>query len=368
VVHGTRAPPISEVLSENALYAPIVGSGRLDGQLQPQIPLPRMSTSQLGSCALVEIKPNLDWPDLQQYMNLIRNYNDRLLTYPEDIIAGFSGVLATLSGVFISGFISGLPEMFFDIALLWQPASPLERRLSSSEASGMSLPSWSWAGWRGDKDQRSWVRGYFRMGSYTAFLHKTRPICQWSCGDGTTWRKLDIAHYKHLNDRSQYIIKSKELPHGWSMSLHDNDKSSFSHSSIPVGQFYYPVVVGGARSQKTNDSSHLLSCRTRRLWLRLGYKLESTHLCLSRWLPTSDGEPCGTILMNMSPTHYRRADDRAIGTACELIAISEGSTPAPIYSGFVQNYKATEKPKSEMKEFYNVLWIEWVDGIVSHGQ
>jgi hypothetical protein len=29
----------------------------------------------------------------------------------------------------------------------------------------------------------------------------------------------------------------------------------------------------------------------------------------------------------------------------------------------VQDYKATEKPKPEMKEFYNVLWIEWVDGV-----
>jgi hypothetical protein len=45
-------------------------------------------------------------------MNLVRNYNDRHLTCPEDIIAGFSGVLSILSTVFEGGFIWGLPEMF----------------------------------------------------------------------------------------------------------------------------------------------------------------------------------------------------------------------------------------------------------------
>jgi hypothetical protein len=232
--------PISEILSENTLYAPIVGSGRLVSQPQPQVPLPQTSTSQLGSRTPVEIKPNLGWPDLQRYMNLVRNYNDRLLTCLEDIIAGFSGVLTTLSGVFISEFISGLLEMFFDIALLLQPASPLERRVSSSEASRLSLPSWSWAGWRGDIDQRSWASGYLQMRSYSAFLHKMWPMCRWSCGSGTTWRKLDITRYKHLNDRSQYIIKSKELPHGWSMSLHDDDKSSFSHTRYLWSSFTIP--------------------------------------------------------------------------------------------------------------------------------
>lgn len=55
-------------------------------------------------------------------MNLVQNYNDRQLTYLEDVTAGFSGVLSTLSDVFASGFIYSLPEMLFDVALLLQHA------------------------------------------------------------------------------------------------------------------------------------------------------------------------------------------------------------------------------------------------------
>lgn len=116
------------------------------------------------SCTPFEVRPNLEWPDLQQYMNLVRNYNDRHLTYPEDIIAGFSGVLSILSGVFEGGFIWGLPKMFFDIALLWRPGSPLERRVPSKN-SRVHLPSWSWAGWRGDIDKRSWAPGCLGLGA-----------------------------------------------------------------------------------------------------------------------------------------------------------------------------------------------------------
>jgi hypothetical protein len=49
------------------------------------------------------------------------DYNMRQLTYPDDELAAFSGVLSTLSRTFTGGFVWGLPQMFFDVALLWQP-------------------------------------------------------------------------------------------------------------------------------------------------------------------------------------------------------------------------------------------------------
>jgi hypothetical protein len=342
------------------------------------------------SCTPFEVKPNLDWPDLQQYMNLVRNYNDRQLTYPEDVIAGFSGVLSTLSSVFVGGFISGLPEMFFDSALLWQPASPLERRVPLSKGSKISVPSWSWAGWRGDIDKDTWASGCiqkndFSHRDFSSFRSGIKSICQWSCGDGKTWRKLDIAH-KCLDDRLQYIRRTKKLPDGWSMKrINDSGKTKkwsmkvtsdhqhyFSHKLMPGQKFFYPVAIGGgACSQNTNDSSTLLSCRTRRIWLRIGNQVKSTSyqvasqvLCPHWGLHTKDDESCGIIRLNVSPTYLPEgAADPMCWTPCELIAISESSTLLNLCSDDELRSIFGSPSLKDMTEFYNVLWIEWVDGI-----
>ena len=52
-------------------------------------------------------------------------------------------------------FIFGLPSSHFDMALLWQPQSALERRKPKNdkeraEYNGMQFPSWSWCGWTSD--------------------------------------------------------------------------------------------------------------------------------------------------------------------------------------------------------------------------
>jgi hypothetical protein len=53
-----------------------------------------------------------------------------------------------------------------------------------------------------------------------------------------------------------------------------------------------------------------------------------------------------------------------LGTACELIAMSEGSIKTPRYNDIEWNAKFKQRLRAEVRGFYNVLWIEWVDGIV----
>jgi hypothetical protein len=84
------------------------------------------------------------------YIEMISLYNDRNLTYPQDILEAFSGVLKSLSGSFLSGFLCGLPQMYLDISLLWQPFRKARRRVTrdaGSTAASKNLPSWSWCGW-----------------------------------------------------------------------------------------------------------------------------------------------------------------------------------------------------------------------------
>jgi hypothetical protein len=63
--------------------------------------------------------------------------------------------------------------------------------------------------------------------------------------------------------------------------------------------------------------------------------------------------------MNIPPTHYPNFRDPVLGTSCELIAIS-----VSISEGFVSSVLRMIGTSTETGDaVYNVLWIEWVDGI-----
>ncbi|KAL9622251.1 MAG: hypothetical protein Q9160_003434 [Pyrenula sp. 1 TL-2023] len=83
-----------------------------------------------------------------EYAEAVSQYSSRTMTYPTDILPAFQGLQRTFeSGNLGSAFRYGIPERFIDIALLWQPDIPIERR--EPESFGRPLPSWSWAGWNG---------------------------------------------------------------------------------------------------------------------------------------------------------------------------------------------------------------------------
>jgi hypothetical protein len=95
-------------------------------------------------------------PNLENYHRHIWRYNRRELTYPEDALDAFSGILTILSNAFIGGFLAGLPIMFFDAALLWYNDTALARRHSRQLNTSSSMaPTWSWAAWKGDLAERS---------------------------------------------------------------------------------------------------------------------------------------------------------------------------------------------------------------------
>jgi hypothetical protein len=93
---------------------------------------------------------SISWPDFRMYIELVCRYNNRDLTYPQDSLPAFSGILNSLSRSFPTGFISGLPRLFLDVALLWQPFSKAKRRNAKKGgaiAPSRHLPAWSWCGW-----------------------------------------------------------------------------------------------------------------------------------------------------------------------------------------------------------------------------
>ncbi|KAK3626290.1 hypothetical protein LTR56_019867 [Elasticomyces elasticus] len=82
------------------------------------------------------------------YSTIVTEFTSRKLSYLVDVLNAFQGVAGRLFVLFQDEFLFGLPASELDIALLWQPKEPLERRIDPYTRQPM-FPSWSWAGWVG---------------------------------------------------------------------------------------------------------------------------------------------------------------------------------------------------------------------------
>jgi hypothetical protein len=88
-------------------------------------------------------------PRLSVYARLVEEYSSRELSFLDDKLTAFSGVLGALGSCFATGFHYGLPQDFFDLALLWEGSDDARRITVGTDGClhHPRLPSWSWAGW-----------------------------------------------------------------------------------------------------------------------------------------------------------------------------------------------------------------------------
>ncbi|KAF5630240.1 uncharacterized protein FTJAE_8265 [Fusarium tjaetaba] len=94
------------------------------------------------------------WPDLGMYVDLICPYNGRELSYEKDGLSACQGILSHLAPAFPGGFVFGLPRLYLDYALLWQPLKGGCYGTGHS-VRRPSLPSWAWCGWQCFVDPQS---------------------------------------------------------------------------------------------------------------------------------------------------------------------------------------------------------------------
>ena len=97
----------------------------------------------------------------------------RELAFQWDVLDSFAGVISVMNGSFPGRFHYGLPVMYFDIALLWQPKSELHRRTTQTQAADVPMlnqqrvPSWSWVGWQGELNLTLWNANPVSESSHT---------------------------------------------------------------------------------------------------------------------------------------------------------------------------------------------------------
>lgn len=102
------------------------------------------------------------------YESLVKQYSPRVLTFPSDSLAAFTGILSVMETSFCWKFASALPEHAFDLALLWRPmfGAKMRPRLCSAQQAGplaCRSPTWCWTAWHGDIYWNSW-----RLDSFAA--------------------------------------------------------------------------------------------------------------------------------------------------------------------------------------------------------
>lgn len=223
---------------------------------------------------------SLPWPNLATYFDLVCSFNTKQLTYEDDIADAFAGITASLGCTFEGGFLWGLPEMFFDVALLWQPEAygNMEIRIPNNPNRKNNIPSWSWMGWRGEIARDSWNSGsnYFGKTAVVSRIYQrdeTIPILQWYIIEqpGMEVRPI-VSPWRNYKD---CVISDQELPLGWTKhrcfnGRFPNQDFFFKHESDPMAEFWYPMRIRDHTTKAAiRTPGILLACRTQRAWLRL---------------------------------------------------------------------------------------------------
>lgn len=253
-------------------------------------------------------------PQFGDYAHHAAQYNARQLSFPEDGMDAFAGILAVLRTAFPGGFLCCLPVMFFDTALLWYNDGMVEERHPRKRKKFEGLaPSWSWAAFG----------GRIAFPDFSAAREGVRPLVRWKycSGDEQKWMPV-----RSLEKQEP----GKKLPTAEELAERVGDLSLEDEGPTPAGEPMLPAGTG-------IFYHHVLHSRPERALFKVleYYGDEGVPLA------GASGECVGVL------TPCRKLGSQTVDAKttieCELVAVSES---------FISGV-----------ETYNVLWIEKKEGI-----
>jgi Heterokaryon incompatibility protein (HET) len=328
-------------------------------------------------------------PELQQLGLLICKFNQRDLTFPEDVHNAFYGIASIVKGTFAGGLISGLPAIVFERALLWEPSSQMIRR-HSKKLSNACLPSWSWYGWQGNFTNFEWgvcAESLFRNNTHARFdfPQSFRSLVQWNFKEGYNTSSVAIPNkwdeYVKYFDNDLHPCPPgwtrhhiTTLGHDWNDHMYPNPivnhgtpRWLYKQQFFSIFLFWHPVPLPDKEDKgKPVILAPFITCKTRRGWLnvyeRISEKMQYFSLRdkLKKWV--------GVLCVQECPSDI--VDDLWMlqtlsGESVELVEVATGSRKE-----YHRNYSPHdewnhhERPRDKTcYEFYHVLCVEWKDGI-----
>ena len=311
------------------------------------------------------------WPCLKKWDNLLSAYLDRKLTYEEDILHAFSGILETLGGSISGGFHFGLPEQFFDAALLWVPTETLIRREDPQNGYPKhEFPSWSWVGWKGNTESQ--INAFGLNHERSTIVHDYKPRKR-DIFPQVTYYKIEQGDNNRgdlvriSNDYAKYLADGLEgdltLPLGWSSHRDEADGPFYyRYDRAPPSQsFWYPIPT--VRENQPGTRRQCYPCLffiTFRGYLEIASPLSEEEQNGSHYplhhLYTANQEWAGVLYVHQPPVL-----DNGQTSRCELIVISVGFAfeDATEQADWIPEFNCAKRPRSgDYYLFYNVLWIE----------
>ncbi len=320
-------------------------------------------------------------PVLSEYEALVNSFNTRGLTYPEDALFSFAGVATLLAEKFNGGLISGIPEMFFDICLLWRPlritGNSCKRRIGRTPALGL-LPSWSWAGWETEVNwPYTWNYDLDFSGPTPIMLGDIRPFNRIQPNYVTT-DESKVPINATWFDEAIEMMKQKSLSEWRTDSIDDavrqdwglgHEHVVYKHETEPGIGFCFPLFASHIcnslswRQAVSASEPHLVR-----------FQLGEVRRSVTR-IHIKDGTPAGTLWQHDdTDSDFLRATTGPIGerSSIELIAILGCTTPRehdfiwemPDISVLTDLNSLGALPRTE--DIYNVMWIARDEEGIAH--
>ncbi|KAK3938138.1 heterokaryon incompatibility protein 6, OR allele [Diplogelasinospora grovesii] len=319
-----------------------------------------------------------DWPDITQLARVVLEYAKRDLKFDDDVLAAFAGTTTVLSRTFRPGFHFGLPEMFFDVCLLWEGDRRQPRPLRRREGKNVRLPSWSWVSVKGSLFLDMWTS--FGSHFYAADLPLPDPRV---VDPLVRWRKTILANERP--EPGEYVLSARDgnssLLLGWSVTKQPSGGKtdySFSHPSLANRTFSYPfpLLPQGTRSEDQPKTTYgpVLTFTAKRSWLARAEQLErhpwlECPIYRTYALRNDQGTWAGVLSDDgLDGEASEGPPSHGNDTQCELIAISKTRVRDWKWAkGVLLEWELDEHPSADRiedaYEFYNVLWVRWRGGV-----
>lgn len=330
------------------------------------------------------------WPDLLYYRRILADYTARELTYPCDSLDAFEGVLSMLKSSFSGDILFGLPEVCFDIALLWQPRDVIVDRVVLAKAESKptaDLPTWSWARWKGNLNFTAWEASAecLFQSYYSQNILRIKQIVVWQkkSTDGRLAPVID----NYTQHRGLACSNTKELPEGWVRqavphglgqgstlsALLQSTNHKFTHPSLgKQHSFRFPVPLVPPRTATIEDQVWLPEVvgRVERALLSIGpEKLMSKES--GSWYPIKVTNAEHVVQIGVVQLHDKLPDtEEGDLDLQEFIAISVGEflgvpgRSVGVPWDMLDDWELKQRTRNgNVYEFYNVMLIERCDGI-----
>lgn len=317
--------------------------------------------------------------NLHVYEEIFFEFTSRNLSYEEDILNAFQGVSNVLSRDFFNlcPFVFGMPLCILDAALLWYPTGPLRRRRKAG--SNLSyFPSWSWAGWV----------GHFELDWYGNVSEKTTSQVEWLGADGSDTPLEDELTGKPGSSWPYWGLWERHIGDGqfiYYTRSHGDSERWFCHPTPdPVDGQLTPVDdQTGQLHLRARIAKLAVTAKHSGRWCQSPKCDDEVHERCELSIFDSDGIRAGVVTLDGN------AFQRFVPGSHDFICLSQAtlshadSDPAwdevtETYAGKPGGPPISPRPPLDREDepfdqgrydpnicwcFYNVLMIEWQDGV-----